>query len=202
MTTGTPDAMGSVVIHSPRAILRRGLEGLLGDDGWRVHSDDGASVTSCDVVVWDADDASGDLAEVMSRYVGTPVLAVVTAHRPIDAAELLKRGVAGIVDADVDAQALCQAVRAVSEGRTVLHAGLRADPSLGRPPSLTRRELQVLELLGQGRSNRDIADALVISENTVKNHVRRLYEKLQVRSRTEAVVLGVRWGLISLSPGT
>lgn len=195
-TPGASTTGGTFVVHSSSALMRRGLESVLVDDGWRTD-DDGP----VDIVIWDAESASIDLADVASRHGRTPVIAIVSARRPADPADLLSRGVCGIVDADIEEQALRQAVRAVSEGRTVLHAGLRSDPSMRRPPSLTRRELQVLQLLGDGRSNRDIADALVISENTVKNHVRRLYEKLQVRSRTEAVVLGVRWGLISLAGG-
>lgn len=196
-------APGSLVVHSSSPILRRGLRAILADDGWTFPAEEGGPSAPLDVVVWDADSARGplDLAEVAARHGTVPVIAIVPSRHPVDPAELLSQGVAGIVDSDIDEPSLCKAVRAVSEGRTVLHAGLRADASMRRPPSLTRRELQVLELLGDGRSNRDIADALVISENTVKNHVRRLYEKLQVRSRTEAVVLGVRWGLISLAPG-
>jgi DNA-binding NarL/FixJ family response regulator len=66
--------------------------------------------------------------------------------------------------------------------------------------ALTRREQQVLDLLAAGEPNRAIAQALGISENTVKNHVRALLEKLHARSRTDAVVRGVGLGLTRL-PG-
>jgi RimJ/RimL family protein N-acetyltransferase/DNA-binding CsgD family transcriptional regulator len=62
-------------------------------------------------------------------------------------------------------------------------------------PALTKREREVLDLVASGLSNRDIAGTLRISENTVKNHVARLLEKLQARSRMEAVVRGVQLGL-------
>jgi|JI10StandDraft_1071094.scaffolds.fasta_scaffold17393_5 RimJ/RimL family protein N-acetyltransferase/DNA-binding CsgD family transcriptional regulator len=65
-------------------------------------------------------------------------------------------------------------------------------------PELTRRELDVLRQLTLGRSNRDIAADLGISENTVKNHVRSILEKLQAKSRSEAVVIGLRQGLTSM----
>jgi DNA-binding CsgD family transcriptional regulator/RimJ/RimL family protein N-acetyltransferase len=67
-------------------------------------------------------------------------------------------------------------------------------------PALTRRELDVLRHLTRGQSNRTVADELGISENTVKNHVRSILEKLQAKSRAEAVVIGLRQGLTSL-PG-
>ena len=66
-------------------------------------------------------------------------------------------------------------------------------------PTLTRRELMVLEHLARGQSNRAIAVDLRISENTVKNHVRSILEKLQATSRAEAVVIGLRHGLVSLA---
>jgi RimJ/RimL family protein N-acetyltransferase/DNA-binding CsgD family transcriptional regulator len=65
-------------------------------------------------------------------------------------------------------------------------------------PKLTRRELMVLSQLALGQSNRVIAADLRISENTVKNHVRSILEKLQAKSRAEAVVIGLRHGLVTL----
>jgi len=65
-------------------------------------------------------------------------------------------------------------------------------------PSLTARELDVLRHLTRGQSNRAIAADLGISENTVKNHVRSILEKLQAKSRAEAVVIGLRQGLTNL----
>jgi RimJ/RimL family protein N-acetyltransferase/DNA-binding CsgD family transcriptional regulator len=76
----------------------------------------------------------------------------------------------------------------------------------GRPaylgPELTTRELDVLRELTTGRTNRAIAEALGISENTVKNHVRSILEKLQAKSRSEAVVVGLRQGLTTLPGGS
>jgi RimJ/RimL family protein N-acetyltransferase/DNA-binding CsgD family transcriptional regulator len=70
----------------------------------------------------------------------------------------------------------------------------------GPAPLLTRREREVLDELARGARNRDIAVALGISENTVKNHIRSVLDKLQVRSRSEAVVVALRLGLTSLAP--
>ncbi len=202
---GTDD--GSVIIIASNAVVRRGLSAILDDAGWRVATGDGPGGRQA-VVVWDVStgDALRDIESVLSLHAGIPIVALVAGHRSGNPADLLSLGISGVVDRDVDEESLVQAVRSVSEGRTVLNTGLvagsRVDAPSGRPPVLTRRESQVLGLLGEGRTNREIAEALVISENTVKNHVRRLYEKLQVRSRTEAVVTGVRWGLVTLAvPG-
>jgi two-component system NarL family response regulator len=64
------------------------------------------------------------------------------------------------------------------------------------PPELTDREMQVLRLIAQSRSNKDIAGALFISENTVKNHVRNILEKLHLHSRMEAVTYAWRKRLL------
>ena len=66
-------------------------------------------------------------------------------------------------------------------------------------PKLTDREMQVLKLVARGMNNRDIAKELFISENTVKNHVRNILEKLQIHSRMEAVMVAVREKLIEFS---
>ena len=62
--------------------------------------------------------------------------------------------------------------------------------------SLTSRELEVLRLVAHGKSNRDIAGELFISENTVKNHIRNILEKLQMKSRMEAAMFAVRSKLV------
>jgi DNA-binding CsgD family transcriptional regulator len=81
-----------------------------------------------------------------------------------------------------------------------LAAAARLGDARGRflGPELTRRELDVLRQLTRGQANRTIATDLGISENTVKNHVRSILEKLQAKSRAEAVVIGLRQGLTTL----
>jgi two-component system NarL family response regulator len=66
------------------------------------------------------------------------------------------------------------------------------------PPKLTERELQILRLVAKGLGNRDIAQQLFISENTVKNHIRNILEKLQLHSRMEAVIYAVREKLFDI----
>ena len=65
---------------------------------------------------------------------------------------------------------------------------------------LTSRELQVLQLAADGLSNKEIAGTLTITEKTAKNHIANIFSKLQVNDRTQAVILALRKGLVSLSP--
>ena len=65
---------------------------------------------------------------------------------------------------------------------------------------LTQREHEVFQLAADGLNNREIADRLVISEKTVKNHIANIFSKLQVNDRTQAVLYGLRKGLVTISP--
>ena len=66
--------------------------------------------------------------------------------------------------------------------------------------ALTQRELQVLQLAADGLMNKEIADKLVISEKTVKNHITNIFSKLRVNDRTQAVIYALRKGLVTMSP--
>jgi DNA-binding NarL/FixJ family response regulator len=74
----------------------------------------------------------------------------------------------------------------------------KRDARLAGVPRLTERELEVLRLMARGLNNRDIAKDLFISENTVKNHVRNILEKLHLHSRMEAVIYAVQENLLEL----
>jgi DNA-binding NarL/FixJ family response regulator len=117
----------------------------------------------------------------------------------------LRSGAAGYLLRDAPIGEIAAGVRAVADGSVhvspplterLLQALVRDDTSA---EPLTDRELEVLRLIAAGASNRDIADRLFISENTVKNHVRRILEKTGTRSRTGAVAHGVRQGLVSIA---
>jgi len=130
---------------------------------------------------------------------------IVLATRPEDAwtPRARRSGVRAVLGADVSASELLAAVAAVGAGLLVLHPDAvdRGAPPVARAPvasALTSREVEVLEMLAEGMSNRAIAARLKIARNTVKFHVAAILLKLGARTRTEAVTLGVRQGLISL----
>ncbi|MFX4291956.1 response regulator [Streptomyces bohaiensis] len=113
----------------------------------------------------------------------------------------LRAGAAGYVHKDVDPLALARAIRSVHSGHTVLQpevvrALLASDGTgSGRQGTLTDREREVLSLIARGRSNRDIARALVLSEKTVKTHVSNILMKLDLTDRTQAALWAVRHGI-------
>ncbi len=199
MTAG-PVTPPTVQVMASTPIVRRGLVSILSDDGWLVIDHTRAPEATSDVVVWELPQSSnvGDVTRMRERLGGRPLVIIAAGVAPDDLASFIAAGAQGALDREVEEAVLTQSVRAVAAGRTVVNAGMRPEPGAARPPALTRRESQVLGLLCAGRTNHEIAEALIISDNTVKNHVRRLYEKLQVRSRTEAVVRAARWGIVRI----
>jgi len=127
--------------------------------------------------------------------------------------ESIKAGASGYVLKDAPPEQTTEAIRAAARGEGWLHrplvgrvmdefsriSGLRA-ASKQVFAELTRREMEILELLGQGRRNQEIAQQLYISQKTVKNHVSSILRKLQVNDRTEAAVLAARHGLADPPP--
>ncbi|SCG07132.1 two component transcriptional regulator, LuxR family [Streptomyces sp. MnatMP-M17] len=114
----------------------------------------------------------------------------------------LRAGASGYVYKDVDPEALAGAIRSVHAGHVLLQpevagALLAQDETgagQGRGTSLTDREQEVLGLIADGRSNREIARALVLSEKTVKTHVSNILMKLDLSDRTQAALWAVRHG--------
>jgi two-component system NarL family response regulator len=132
-----------------------------------------------------------------------------------DLFEAIRAGASGYLLKDIPLDEVADAVRAVYGGQSLINpsmagklltefATLAKRDDEERPqevpaPRLTEREMQVLKLVARGMNNRDIAKELFISENTVKNHVRNILEKLQIHSRMEAVMVAVREKLIEFS---
>ncbi|MFE5494959.1 response regulator [Streptomyces virginiae] len=115
----------------------------------------------------------------------------------------LRAGAAGYLYKDIDPDALAGAIRSVHAGHVLLQPEVAqallsqddlASPA-GRPGALTDREREVLCLIADGRSNREIARALVLSEKTVKTHVSNILMKLDLSDRTQAALWAVRHGI-------
>lgn len=127
---------------------------------------------------------------------------------PAASAEALRSGIRAALPGDISPEQLVAALEAVASGLVVLHPSQAAEvlPAGAAPAraieeiteSLTRRELEVLQMLAAGLSNKEIGARLNISEHTAKFHVASILGKLGAGSRTEAVSLGIRRGLILL----
>jgi DNA-binding NarL/FixJ family response regulator len=163
-----------------------------------------------DVVLLDVPAGDQDELEVYSRLAAeTPgVGVVVLSGDPAEAAarEALQAGVRGYLLRDASAEEIAEAVRAVAQGLVVLHPvaarALAAGPGFQAPAAsgdpLTARELEVLQLMAMGLPSKTIAARLRISEHTVKFHVGSILGKLGAASRTEAVAVAIRRGLIAV----
>jgi DNA-binding NarL/FixJ family response regulator len=128
------------------------------------------------------------------------VLVVTSFPEPAAVLPAVRAGAAGYVYKDVDPPALAAAIRAVHAGHVLLHPDVARLLAAGqdRPAGtqLTARERDVLTEIARGRSNREIARSLGLSEKTVKTHVSAVLAKLGVQDRTQAALYAVRTGLV------
>lgn len=129
------------------------------------------------------------------------VLVLTSATEPARARQAVRAGAVGVVYKDIDPDALVRAIRSVHDGHVLLAPEAAASLSLSpdadggsRPGTLTGREREVLALIAEGRSNREIARQLHVAEKTVKAHVSSVLAKLGVQDRTQAAVYAVRHG--------
>ena len=128
-----------------------------------------------------------------------------------DMVAAIKGGSRGYILKDMPFEELVSSIDTVAKGGAAISPGmagklfdvtrhlLRHQELLAsRKPTLTGREIEVLELVADGKTSREIGDLLYISENTVKNHIRNILDKLGLHSRNEAVLYAIKENLISL----
>lgn len=135
----------------------------------------------------------------------SPRTHVVALTASVDEARLigaLRAGAIGYVRKDSEPEALLSAVRAAARGHSVIDPALAGDTLhdfvRGQESELTEREIDVLRQLARGYTNREIADALSISEETVKTHVGNILSKLHLAHRTQAVIYAFKHKLVSI----
>jgi DNA-binding NarL/FixJ family response regulator len=214
-----------VVIVDDHALFRRGLDRVLDDEpDIEVVGEaaDGVEAVSRvreltpDIVIMDVrmPRATGIEAARTIRAVApeTKVIMLTVSDLEEDLYEAVKAGVNGYLLKEVAIPEVADAVRAVAAGHSLVSPSMASklfsefnvlaqqadERQRSLSPRLTERELEVLKLVAHGLSNRDIAGELYISENTVKNHVRNVLEKLQLHSRMEAVVYAMREKLLDV----
>jgi len=207
----------NVLVAAESAIARTGLEALIGAHDslrviqtdaslplWRRVEDGRAEVLVVDL---DRQAVSRTLRE-LARLPRPPATIFLTDDlRAVRTSEARRAGVLAVLPRGATASELGAAIKAVAAGLIVLHPeGVDALLSPSSLPSaagatgetLTVREAEVLNIIAEGLGNKEIAARLGISEHTVKFHVASIFTKLKAGSRTEAVAIGVRRGLIMI----
>jgi two-component system NarL family response regulator len=212
-----------VAVVDDQELFRRGLTMLLGveeDIAVVGEAGDGVAATELaatavpDVVLMDVRmpkrsgiEACGSIKEVAPS---AKIIMLTVSDEEADLYDAVKNGASGYLLKDASIDEVAQAIRVVAEGQSLISPSMavklldefkqmtRSDRQQVPTPRLTERELEVLRLVAQGLNNREIAKRLFISENTVKNHVRNILEKLQLHSRMEAVMYAVREKLLDI----
>ncbi|WP_299922047.1 response regulator transcription factor [uncultured Nocardioides sp.] len=212
-----------VLVVDDQELFRRGLIMLLGGDiDIEVVGEAADGITATELAITTAPDVI--LLDVrMPRRTGveacraikeavpaTKIIMLTVSDEEADLYESVKNGAAGYLLKDSSIEEVAQAVRVVNEGQSLISPSMAvklidefkqmSKPEREQGPALrlTERELEVLRLVAKGLNNREVAKELFISENTVKNHVRNILEKLQLHSRMEAVMYAMREKLLDL----
>ena len=224
-----PMTMTKVLIADDEALVRNGLRWMLEatpDIEVVGEASDGAEAVELalrvrpDVVLMDVRMARMDGIEATRRLLATAgpdgpkVLVLTTFDFERNVYEALRAGAAGFLLKDTEPGKLVDAVRTVASGESLLAPAItrrliedyvsRPRPHLARRGELvdlTDRELEMLELLARGLSNAELADAINLSEATVKTHLSSMFSKLGLKSRIQAVVLAYETGLVEPGRG-
>jgi DNA-binding NarL/FixJ family response regulator len=206
-----------LVRHGLRMILELGGVDVVGEAADGAEAVAATAELAPDVVLMDLRMPGVDGVEATRRIVaasGARVIALTTFDVDQNVVDVLRAGAVGFLLKDVTSAGLLDAVRRAAAGEPVVAPAVLArmmDHFTQRPPTpaelppgyaeLSERELEVLALIGAGRSNTEIAEQLVISMATVKTHVRHIFAKLDLRDRAQAVVAARDAGLDVPRPG-
>jgi DNA-binding NarL/FixJ family response regulator len=210
-SSNTPLDQIRVVIADDHPVARQGLSAILGSmDDVKVvaEADDGEEALklyhqhSPDVLIVDLRMPKKDglqvVDELMSGRPPKPRIIVITTYEDEeDIRRAVKAGARGYLVKAADCEEIEEAVRAVAAGRSLFPAAitLKLVEAVARP-ELSHRELEVLQFIASGRSNKEIGNILYISELTVKGHVRSILEKLDAKGRSEAIAIAAERGLV------
>src|SRR6266404_4504015 len=208
-----------VLIADDHSIVREGLRMFLGRDPELAlvgEAADGAEAVSLarelrpDVVLMDllmpVMDGIAAISAIRSELPETEVIALTSVLESAAVVGAVRAGAIGYLLKDTQAPELRRAIKAAAAGQVQLSPQalaylVREVRTPEKAVGLTERETEVLRLLVQGRSNKEIAQALQIVEDTVKTHVKHILAKLGVQSRTQAVLYAIRLGLVSTEQG-
>lgn len=210
--------MTRLLLVDDHTVLREGLAHALSAMGFDVVGEAGdgpaalaaVAALSPEVVLCDVSLPSMDGVEVTRRITAEhPGVHVVMLTMFADGETLraaVRAGAVGYLVKDCTTAEIAEVIRAVAAGDTAMSLGLarsllKASVAAGDGDNdavLSNREIEVLQLIAQGASTEDVAEKLFISTKTVKNHLANIYEKMDTRDRTQAVLQGLRLGIVRL----
>jgi DNA-binding NarL/FixJ family response regulator len=190
-----------VVRQGIRALLERELDGVevfTADTPAAAVQEAGGR--SPDVVVIDPRRVSGDVQDTVNalqQSLGSPIVVFTADGGPRMLAEALKAGVKGYVRKDSPPEDLIRAIQAASSGEFYVDPALSSSLLLEEGErTLTARQREILQMLADGMHTEEVAKQLGLSTETVRTHTKRILAKLQAGTRTQAVAIGIRSGLI------
>ena len=205
----------SLLIIEEQDVLRQGLESILSrEDDIDVVGSTASTEEALDQVdslnpqivvlgLSGADDGE-DLFQTISEKADSKILILAPPGAEKDVAEAFKRGASGCLLTDVVAEDLIETIRLVAKGKMVLPQEIAQKTLIERrqrsrsAPKVSARELEVLQLMAGGLSNREIAEELHLSEVTIKTHVSRILKKLGQKNRMSAILYAHRRDWIDL----
>jgi len=209
---GTTSAKIRILIGDDHVVVREGLSAMISrQEDMTVVGEacDGAEVVAewCehrpDVTLLDLRmprlDGVGAIQAIRKKDSSAKIIVLTTFDTDNDISMAIKAGAKAYLLKDTMRDDLLNCIRRVYSGETCIPAAVLAKLASGLGlPDLTSRELDVLALLAKGRSNKEFGVSLYIGETTVKSHLRSIFAKLNVLSRTEAISEASRRGLVSL----
>ena len=188
------EGLAAIIGRQPdMMVVAEAADGQEAVDLWTEHHPD---VTLLDLRMPTLDGV-GVIENIRKQDASARVIVLTTYDSDTEILRAIKAGTKAYLLKDARREELLDCIRRVNRGETCIPASLAEKLAAGLSnESLTGRELNVLELLAQGKSNKEIGVNLYISETTVKSHLRSIFRKLNVLSRTEAITVASRRGLI------
>jgi DNA-binding NarL/FixJ family response regulator len=190
------EGLAAIIGRQPdMTIVAQAANGREAVDLWQQHQPD--------VVLLDLRmpmlDGVGAINEIRERCPDARIVVLTTFDSDHELLRAIKAGAKGYLLKDAQREELLECIRKVRTGGTYIESSLTDKlAAVVSSKELTERELHVLRLLALGKSNRQIGSDLYISETTVKSHLRSIFTKLNVLSRTEAIAVASRLGLVQL----
>src|SRR5213594_2353387 len=221
--TGRPERL-RLMVADDHALFRRGLQmvleaepdiDLIGESSDGVEAVERSQELMPDVILMDVRmpkrsgiEAASQIKDLLPHV---KILMLTISDEEADLYDAIKAGASGYLLKEIPIEEVADAIRSVWSGQSRISPSMASkllsefaamSQRSGDPKQvgakLTDREMQVLRLVAQGLNNKDIAEQLFISENTVKNHIRNILDKLHLHSRMEAVVYAVREKLLDI----